>query len=87
MYGNKMMEELRQNQKADVVSEHIVQGMLYSLLLASVQCVLKVPDHSRRSERTGSLHECIDILHEGVDSLHAACMNAWTAAKFRLTYI
>ena len=43
-------------------------------------------DHSRRSERTGSLHECVDILHEGVDSLHehvdslhAACMNAWTA--------
>ena len=33
MYGNKMME-LRQNQKADVVLEHIVQGMLYSAVLA-----------------------------------------------------
>ena len=34
MYGNKIMEELRQNQKADVVLEHIVQGMLYSAVLA-----------------------------------------------------
>ena len=46
----------------------------HSLLLASVQCVLKAPDHSRRSERTGSLHdivhEGVDSLHEGVDSLH-----------------
>ena len=42
----------------------------------------EVPDHSRRSERTGSLHdivhEGVDSLHEGVDSLHEqliACMN------------
>ena len=39
MYGNKMMEELRQNQKADVVLEHIVQGMLYSAVLACISTV------------------------------------------------
>ena len=33
MYGNEMME-LRQNQQADVVLEHIVQGMLFSAVLA-----------------------------------------------------
>ena len=33
MYGNKMME-LRENQKADVVLGHSVQGMLYSAVLA-----------------------------------------------------
>ena len=33
MYGNKMME-LRENQKAYVVLEHSVQGMLYSAVLA-----------------------------------------------------
>ena len=65
MYGNKTME-LRENQKADVVFWYII----VSLLLASVQCVLKVPDHTtRRSERTGSLHECIDSPHERIDSL------------------
>ena len=53
--------ELRENQKADVVFWHS---------LASVQCVLKVPDHTtRRLERTGSLHERIDSPHERVDSL------------------
>ena len=43
--------------------------VLFWHLLASVQCVLKVPDHTtRRLERTGSLHE-------RVDSLLIACMN------------
>ena len=39
------------------------QGMLYTL------AVLKVPDHTtKRSERTGRVHECIDSLHERIDS-------------------
>ena len=69
---------------SNTVNEHSVQGMLYSavfgivsLLLASVQCVLKVPDHTtRRSERTGSLHERVDRRHERV----VACRDALSLA-------
>ena len=63
--GNDPTDDSRRKRKIVLIS--IVQGMLYSavvsLLLASVQCILKVPDHTtRRSERTGSLHECVDRL-------------------------
>ena len=43
----------------------------------SIQCVLKVPDHTgtKRSERSGSLHERVDCRHERMNALTAG-MNA-----------
>ena len=81
MYRNKMMEELRQNQKADVVLCKACCFGIVSLLLASVQCVLKVPDHSRRE-----LAACMDALTYCMKALTAtliACMNALTACLDR----